>query len=132
MTRFLVTGSAGQLGRSLVERIENDDEAVLVGAFSHEDLDISDAMAVARVFEQLPGGSPDVLLNAAAFTAVDRCEAYARKTREWLACWANILVSTIGANGSSLSPHECTFSKQQGWLAACCWFLTKNHWNPIV
>ena len=74
MTRFLVTGSEGQLGRSLVERIDNGAGAVLLGAFSHRDLDISDAGALASLFQTLPGGGPDVVINAAAFTAVDRCE----------------------------------------------------------
>ena len=74
MTRFLVTGSEGQLGRSLVARIANDAGAVLLGAFSHRDLDISTPGALATLLETLPGGGPDVVINAAAFTAVDRCE----------------------------------------------------------
>ncbi len=74
MTRVLVTGSEGQLGQSLVAQIENDEESVLLAALSHRDLDISDSDAVSRFFEKFSGEGIDVLINAAAFTAVDRCE----------------------------------------------------------
>jgi dTDP-4-dehydrorhamnose reductase len=81
--RYAVTGSEGQLGCCLVrgfERASSDpmDEDLLVAACSHRDLDIGDAAAVARVFEgfdRLDGGPPDVLVNAAAYNAVDRCES---------------------------------------------------------
>jgi len=72
--RFMVTGSGGQLGRCLVRSIEADPERSLVRAFGHGELDIGDPEAVARLFD---GGEPppDVLINAAAFTAVDLCES---------------------------------------------------------
>lgn len=71
--RWMVTGSGGQLGRCLVRSLELDPEQELVRAFGHADLDIGDPDAVGRVFQ---GASPpDVLINAAAFTAVDLCES---------------------------------------------------------
>ena len=73
----MITGSGGQLGRCLV-RVVGDAAAAgrmaLAGAFSHSELDISDADAIARALDELPGGPPDVLVNAAAYNQVDACE----------------------------------------------------------
>lgn len=68
-----MTGSRGQLGRSLVAAIEARDGETLACALSHADLDVSDAAQVRGLFDGVPGGA-DVLVNAAAFTNVDRCE----------------------------------------------------------
>ena len=68
--RVLITGGPrGQLRRELVRTAP--DEAVLVGA-DEERLDITDAAAVAASVERL---APDIILNAAAYTAVDRAES---------------------------------------------------------
>ena len=67
--KILVTGAGGQVGRSL--RSVAPDWAELLVA-SHTDLDIADAQAV-REYVRLH--SPDVIINAAAHTAVDRAES---------------------------------------------------------
>lgn len=60
----------------MVRALSDPDEPDrLVAALSHADLDIADPVAVARVFEGFPGGAPDVLVNAAAYNQVDRCES---------------------------------------------------------
>jgi dTDP-4-dehydrorhamnose reductase len=69
--RWYVTGSEGQLGTAL--------RRVLTAAGEHVDgkdleLDVADEAAVAAELASLPEGAPDVLVNAAAFTHVDRCE----------------------------------------------------------
>jgi dTDP-4-dehydrorhamnose reductase len=64
----LVTGAHGQLGRELVDVF--DDRAV-VGA-SRSDLDVTDRDAVLSVIDRV---RPDVVVNAAAWTAVDLCES---------------------------------------------------------
>lgn len=64
MNRLVVTGAGGQLGRELVRRAP---EAVGLG---RSELDITDAVEVAAAIE--PG---DVVINCAAYTAVDRAEA---------------------------------------------------------
>jgi dTDP-4-dehydrorhamnose reductase len=70
--RWVVTGARGQLGACLVARLQASETHRLVGGFAREDLDVGDAAAVARV---LRDARPDVVVNAAAMTQVDRCES---------------------------------------------------------
>ena len=66
----LVTGACGQVGRSLVEALP---EAGLGGTFlSHEDLDVSDWRSVCECVSSV---RPDLLINAAAYTNVDKAES---------------------------------------------------------
>lgn len=67
MTRWLVTGGSGQLGTHLTRLLHGDDLVSL----SRTDLDITDATAVRATVERI---RPDVVLNAAAYTAVDAAE----------------------------------------------------------
>ena len=68
---WLVTGSRGQLGRALTARLRGAGHHC--SAFSHEDLDVGSEDAVQAAFDALDA-PPAVVLNAAAFTHVDRCE----------------------------------------------------------
>ena len=67
--RILLTGKNGQLGRCFQD--------VLVGtkhelfAYGSVELNIADALQVDRVVQQV---KPDIIVNAAAYTAVDRAE----------------------------------------------------------
>ena len=72
--RCAVTGSGGQLGRCLVRRLEEGVGGRLAAAYSHAELDIADEEAALRALGGLSGGPPEVLLNAAAYNAVDACE----------------------------------------------------------
>jgi dTDP-4-dehydrorhamnose reductase len=72
--RWALTGTGGQLGKSLASMLSSMTGHELVLATGHAELDIADETAVAGLFDGLAGGPPDVLVNAAAFTAVDRCE----------------------------------------------------------
>ncbi len=66
--RALVTGAGGQLGRALARVFAAQGEVV---PFTHADLDLTDDAAVrARVGE----ARPDVILNCAAYNAVDQAE----------------------------------------------------------
>jgi len=66
--KTLVTGAGGQLGRALTETVRGGGRTV---GFDRSMLDIADPDAVA---EALRRERPDVLVNAAAYTAVDRAE----------------------------------------------------------
>ncbi len=66
--RILLTGSKGQLGRCFKDRLPEDWEIIAADSAT---LDITDAAAVlnmARSFQ------PDAIVNAAAYTAVDKAE----------------------------------------------------------
>ncbi|MQY28171.1 dTDP-4-dehydrorhamnose reductase [Nocardia aurantia] len=67
--RLLVTGGAGQLGRA-IRALARDTPGIDMRSLSRADLDITDESAVRAVLR--PG---DVVLNAAAYTAVDAAES---------------------------------------------------------
>ena len=64
--KVFVFGATGQVGRALTARTGD----VTLG-FDHAAVDICDAAAVARVLRECPGAA---VVNAAAYTAVDRAE----------------------------------------------------------
>jgi dTDP-4-dehydrorhamnose reductase len=64
--RALITGGGGQLASDLQSLLGED-----VRSFSHAELDIADADAVARALAEV---RPDVVFNCAAFHNVDVCE----------------------------------------------------------
>lgn len=67
MATWLIAGGNGQLGRDLTEVLA--DQPVV--ALDLPDLDITDPTSIADV---LDGTTPDVVVNAAAYTAVDAAE----------------------------------------------------------
>ena len=80
--RCVVTGSGGQLGRCLVRRLAASDGHELAWAPGHDDCDLANAGHVDRLFDTGFGEGADVLFNAAAYTAVDRCETETALARE--------------------------------------------------
>lgn len=64
----LVTGAKGQLGYELQQTVAAGVELI---ATDHETLDITDAEQIAAALEQY---QPDLVINAAAYTAVDKAE----------------------------------------------------------
>ena len=69
MTRWLVTGAAGMLGRDLTALLT--ERGVELTAFGRADLDITDPAAVTNAVGDV---KPDVVANCAAWTAVDAAE----------------------------------------------------------
>ena len=71
--RLLVTGSAGQLGWELQRLVKDLPPTALQSALWTDvaELDIADSQAVARTFAEF---KPTVVVNAAAYTAVDKAE----------------------------------------------------------
>jgi len=66
--RLLITGAHGQLGRELIR--QGGEHELL--AVARDQLDITDQDAVLRCFASF---QPDVVINAAAYTAVDKAES---------------------------------------------------------
>lgn len=73
--RVLVSGALGMVGRATTEHClaEGDD----VFAYDHRTLDITDASAISAAFAS---ARPDVVINCAAWTDVDGCEADAERS----------------------------------------------------
>lgn len=69
MTDLMVTGADGQLGRALLDA--SAARGIAAEGYDLDTLDITDAGAVREVVSWL---SPRVVINCAAFTAVDECE----------------------------------------------------------
>jgi dTDP-4-dehydrorhamnose reductase len=67
--KALITGATGQLGQALARSVPPDVEAI---ALDHEALDLGDA---ALIESKLGSIQPSVVINAAAYTAVDRAES---------------------------------------------------------
>lgn len=68
MTKFLITGANGQVGYCLTQQLQDEHEILAVG---RNELDITDQSAVKKAIENF---CPNVIINAAAHTAVDRAE----------------------------------------------------------
>ena len=67
--RVLLTGSTGQLGRALAATAPPD---ATITAPARSELDLEDPASIARA---VAAARPDLVINAAAYTAVDRAEA---------------------------------------------------------
>lgn len=69
MTRWMITGASGMLGTELVARLRAEGQPVL--AFRRHELDLRDTSAVHHLVEAC---RPDVVVNCAAWNAVDEAE----------------------------------------------------------
>jgi len=68
--RIAVTGTAGQVVTSLIERGAAQGHEVI--AIGRPDLDLADPASIARALE---AAKPDAIVSAAAYTAVDKAES---------------------------------------------------------
>ncbi|MBY8300771.1 dTDP-4-dehydrorhamnose reductase [Vibrio fluvialis] len=68
--RILVTGSSGQVGSSLIELLEKETDINYL-PLNRSELDITNFDSVEKV---VLGFHPDVIVNTAAYTAVDKAE----------------------------------------------------------
>ena len=94
--RTLITGAYGQLGRELRGSAPEGCELV---ALSREALDVSDRAAVDAAFDRW---RPELVLNAAAYTAVDRAEAEPAAARAVNVVGAGHLARRAAATGARL------------------------------
>lgn len=67
--KILVTGANGQLGRALQKVLINEEIELLLT--DTKEMDITDANSVKKVFNKF---EPEIVINCAAFTNVDKCE----------------------------------------------------------
>ncbi|MCL1077702.1 dTDP-4-dehydrorhamnose reductase [Parashewanella spongiae] len=112
--KLAITGASGQLGQELINL--SLDGVEIIG-FTHQDLDVTDFDAVDRTIISL---KPDVIINAAAFTDVEKAELSCELAHrvnglgaENLACAAN----TVGAALIHISTDYVFDGKKQ--IAYC-------------
>ena len=74
--KILITGKTGQLGRALFQQLHPDHEVKITDRC---ELDIRNEQSVNKFISTM---APDVIINAAAYTAVDLAETEADD------CWA--------------------------------------------
>lgn len=67
--KIIVTGANGQLGKELVRQLEKLD--ILLFSFGKAELDITDFNEVNKVIREI---RPNIIINAAAYTNVDKAE----------------------------------------------------------
>jgi dTDP-4-dehydrorhamnose reductase len=68
--KILITGRNGQVGRCLVDLLEAQTELTFL-ALGREELDITDSIQVDKIVSEF---QPNIIINAAAYTAVDKAE----------------------------------------------------------
>ena len=97
MPVVLVTGAKGQVGRELVRR--GAAHGLAVTGRTRQELDVADAAAVRAAIEEV---RPVCVLNAAAYTAVDRAETEAAAARTANAAGPEALARACQAAGVPL------------------------------
>ncbi len=101
--KALVTGAGGQVGRALLESVPSHVQLIAVG---HQELDVTDQAAVMSC---LQAHSPDVVVNAAAYTAVDRAESEPELARRINTDGAKYLALAVRATRSRLVHFSTDF-----------------------
>lgn len=94
--KVMITGAGGQLGKDLITIFEKD---YAIEAFDKENLDITDEKNVFNVISNL---KPDLIINAAAYTAVDDCEINRKLAYEVNSFGAYYVAKAAKANGASM------------------------------
>ncbi|MGL6315377.1 dTDP-4-dehydrorhamnose reductase [Vibrio sp. WXL103] len=93
MIKVIVTGCHGQVGAQLTQQLNARDDIELV-TLDRDGLDITDAEQVESMLDKL---RPNVIINAAAYTAVDKAE------QDIDACYA---VNDAAVENLALSAHR--------------------------
>ena len=101
--RALIAGSGGQLGRALQAYAPANFELV---APPEADFDITDADAVARV---VAAARPQVVINAAAYTAVDKAETEVAAAQRVNVNAVGILAAAARTNGAGFAHVSTDF-----------------------
>lgn len=94
--RVLIAGAGGQIGSALAAKAPSGDE---IAACTHDDLDVSDSDAVASAVADF---GPELVINAAAFTAVDRAETEPVTARRVNELGARHLAESASARGARM------------------------------
>jgi len=94
--KVLLTGARGQVGRAL---LKSAPQGIQLRALSHAEMDITNAPQVHGVMQE---ARPDVVINAAAYTAVDRAETEVEAARAVNELGARTLADAAAVCGARL------------------------------
>jgi len=95
--KLMVTGATGMTGTEVVEQARMQGHAC--AAYSHRELDITDPAAVLAAVSR---EKPDVVINAAAYTAVDAAEQEPTKAQDVNATGAGYLARAARDHSAAL------------------------------
>ena len=122
--KILILGCKGQIGRCLYDQLANTDHEVVYT--SRDQIDISYFETTKNQILEI---SPEVVINAAAYTAVDKAEEdkemadlinhlaveNVAKICSWLGCWLIHISTDYVFDGKSKVPYkECDQTNPQG------------------
>lgn len=94
--KAIVTGTGGQLGRALLTAGPAGWDVI---GLDRARLDLADPQAIARVMDQ---ERPDLVINAAAYTAVDRAEDDRAAAQAVNGDAVGVIAAALGRNGGQL------------------------------
>jgi len=100
--RVLVTGAGGQLGHDLLAVLQARDGIDATG-LAHSELDVADRRSVE---DAIAGVRPEVVIHAAAWTAVDACESDPDRAYQVNSLGTRHVVEAARAHGA----HACLIS----------------------
>ncbi len=100
-TRWVITGCRGQLGHALGQQLAADPACEVAALVDLPEVDVSDGDAVRRLFDRLDA-PPDIVVNAAAYTHVDRCETEPEAAQRANAVAPGLLAEACASRGSQL------------------------------
>ena len=103
MMRLMVTGAAGQLGSTVVERLSRRYQIV---PFTRHELDIADEQAV---LERMTALAPHAVINCAAYNDVDGAESDAMSALKGNALGVRALARASSAVGATLVHYSTDF-----------------------
>jgi len=101
-TRWIIAGNRGQLGRALCRALAGSPRHEIVAAVDLPEVDIADPDGVRALLSERQEPA-DFVVNAAAFTHVDRCETERELAHRVNAVGAGVLAEACRASGSVLA-----------------------------
>ena len=99
--RILLFGGNGQLGKSIIEKIKDKNELIIYTNLKN-DVNFCDFYEKENIINIIKKINPKIVINAVAYTDVERCEIYRDKARKINEVAVKILADTCRKIGTTL------------------------------